>query len=382
MRCFDTGALPTAPTKVLTLTLACLFLATIGRAEVTVTKQSWGSMPDGRPVDLYTLKNDAGVEARVTNYGATLVTVRCPDRHGQLADVTLHLDSLGDYLKGHPLFGSTVGRYANRIAGARFQLDGTTYEITRNAGQNHIHGGRQGYQKKLWKGEPFQQVDRAGVRLSLVSPDGEEGYPGRLEVEAVYELNEKNELKMEYWACTDKPTHVNLTNHAYWNLRGAGAGDVLDQVLTLFAQKYLPSDEQKIPRGQPRSVKGTPMDFTGPHTIGERIDQVPGGYDHCYVLDKRKAGEFTLAVRLEDPVSGRLMEVWTTQPGIQLYTANGLSDRFGADGRSYGPHHGVCFEAQRFPDTPNRPDFPSSVLRPGDTYHEVTMHRFTVARRP
>ncbi|NOX54704.1 MAG: galactose-1-epimerase [Planctomycetes bacterium] len=350
------------------------------RNRLDVQRSVFGKMPDGRPVHLYTLTNSHGVRAKVMTFGATLIAVEVPDRRGQFANVTLYLDSLGEYLKGHPLFGSVVGRYANRISGAKFVLDGVEYRLEANARGNHIHGGRNGFQKRLWRAAPERRPDAAAVKLWLRSPDGDAGYPGNLDVTVTYSLNDENELRIDYTATTDKPTVVNLTNHAYWNLAGAGSGDVLSHRLMLNADHYLPADARKIPTGEIRPVKGTPMDFTRPMPIGSRIDQVPGGYDHCYVLKKRPSKRFSLAARLDDPSSGRTMEVWTTQPGVQVYTANGLSDRFGAGGRRYGPHHAVCLETQHYPDSPNKPQFPSTVLRPGQTYHEWTVHRFGVRR--
>jgi aldose 1-epimerase len=314
-------------------------------------------------------------------YGATPISVKTPDRGGKLANVTLYLDTFDDYLRGHPLFGSVVGRYANRIAGARFTVDGSEVRLTANAGAHHIHGGRNGFHKQVWSASPVRRDGTVGVALSLTSPDGEDGYPGTLQVKVVYELNNDNALKMEYTATTDKPTVVNLTNHAYWNLAGAGSGDVLGHVLTLNADRYLPADEQKIPTGEIRGVQGTAMDFTEPHTIGSRIDQVEGSnYDHCYALNKRPDESLSLAARVVEPVSGRVMEVCTTKPGVQLYTAKGLNDRLRGGGKPYGPYHGFCLETQHFPDSPNRANFPSPVLRPGEVYHHVTIHKFSVQK--
>lgn len=343
-----------------------------------VERSVFGRLPDGRQVDLYTLSNRHGLRVKVITYGATLIAVEVPDRKGRVENVTLYLDSLDDYLAGHPLFGSVVGRYANRIAGAQFVLDGVKYSLTPNAGTNHIHGGRNGFQKQLWDARALEAKDQVGVELRLLSPDGEEGYPGRLEVTMRYTLNNQNELGMDYTARTDKPTHVNLTNHAYWNLAGAGSGDALSHRLWLDADRYLPADSAKIPSGRIEPVHGTPLDFTRPQTIGARIAEVPGGYDHCYVLNKPAGKRLALAARLVEPQSGRVMEVWTTQPGVQLYTANGLSERFRGGGKPYGPHHGVCLETQHYPDAPNKPQFPSTVLRPGELYHELTIHRFSV----
>jgi aldose 1-epimerase len=272
-----------------------------------------------------------------------------------------------------------VGRYANRIAGARFTLDGTEYLLEANAGRHHIHGGRRGFQRRHWDARPVRTEDSAGVELTLTSPDGDAGFPGTLRAKVVYRLTRRNELVMHYEAATDKPTVVNLTNHAYWNLAGAGSGDVLDHVMMIDADRYLPADRQKIPTGEIRSVDGTPMDFREPKTIGSRIDRVEGrNYDHCYVLNKPPGRRMALAARVVEPESGRAMEVRTTQPGMQFYTARGMSDRFGGGGKPYGPYHGFCLETQHYPDAPNRPNFPSTVLRPGETCEQTTVHRFSV----
>ena len=345
----------------------------------TVTRSTFGQMPDGTEVLLFTLANAAGLEAKVMTYGATLVSVKAPDRRGNLDHITLHLDSLEDYLAGHPLFGSVVGRYANRIAGARFTIDGVEYPITPNAGGNHIHGGKLGFQKIVFEAKPFFEDDVAGVHLSHTSPDGHEGYPGTLDTTVTYSLTNNGSLIMAYVAHTDKPTHLNLTNHAYWNLAGAGSGDVLGHVLMLNADRYLPSDDRRMPLGNIEPVAGTPMDFTEPETIGARVDRVQGeNYDHCYVLNKESGKRLSLAAKVMEPKTGRVMEVYTTQPGVQLYTAKGLNGRLGADGKSYGPYHGFCLETQHYPDSPNRPAFPSTVLRPGETYEQVTIHKFSV----
>ncbi|MEE8451383.1 MAG: aldose epimerase family protein [Thermoguttaceae bacterium] len=364
--------------------LGCCLVATSGRAEngPTVETAIIGRMPDGTKVEQYTLTNAQGLQATVITYGATLTGVKTPDRQGNFENITLYLDGFEDYLEGHPLFGSVVGRYANRIAGAKFTLDGVDYPITPNAGKNHIHGGRAAFHKLAWKAKPLRAADRVGVELTHVSPDGHEGYPGRLSVTVVYELTNDDELVLRYLARTDKPTHVNLTNHAYWNLAGAGSGDVLDHVLTLNADRYLPADAQKIPTGELRSVEGTVMDFRRPQTIGSRIDRVEGAnYDHCYVLNRKPDEKPSLCARAFDPKTGRAMDVYTTQPGVQLYTAKGLNGRLQGGGKPYGPYHGFCLETQSFPDSPNRPAFPSTVLRPGQTYRHVTIHKFSVRRQ-
>ncbi len=348
----------------------------------SVTKSPYGHLPDGTQVDLVTLTNAQGLEVKIMTYGATITSVKTPDRDGKLANITLYMDTFDDYLRGHPLFGSVVGRYANRIAGAKVTIDGVEYPLTPNAGKIHIHGGRNGFQKKVWQAAPLPQDGAAAVELTLTSPDGDEGYPGTLHVKLVYSLTDDNELKMDYTASTDKPTIVNLTNHTYWNLAGAGSGDILGHVLTLYADAYLPANDQKVPTGEIRSVKGTVMDFTEPQPIGARIKQVDGeNYDHCYVLNKRPGEPLSLAAHTVDPKSGRVMDVWTTKPGVQFFTARILNNpRWQAGGRPYAPYDGFCLETQHFPDSPNQPQFPSPVLRPGQTYHHVTVHKFSVQK--
>ncbi len=343
---------------------------------MTVERKSLGTTAEGIEIDEYTLAAGAGLRAQVMTYGATLTRVEVPDRDGDRAVVTLYLDSLDDYLAGHPFLGSIAGRYANRIAGGRFTLDGVEYKLATNNGPNHLHGGEVGFDKAVWQAEPFDDDDACGVRLAHVSPDGDEGYPGELSVAVTYTVTRDNELRMEYVAQTDRSTHVNLTNHAYWNLAGAGTGDVLEHVLQVHADRYLPVDDTLIPRGDPAPVEGTPMDFREPTPIGARIAEVGTGYDHCYVLNKGRAGEFALAARVADPRSGRVMEVWTTQPGVQLYTANFFDGSLCVAGLPCHRHYGFCLETQHYPDAPNRPDFPSTVLRPGETYRQVTVHKF------
>jgi aldose 1-epimerase len=355
----------------LTLTgglIACAILGGVPAAAeekkgLGVEAQVYGRMPDGTPVDMYTLTNAHGLQAQVLTYGATVATLKVPDRNGKFDVVTLHRDSLDGYRRG--LLASVVGRYANRIAGARFTLDGAEYKLDANAGRHHIHGGRPGFQGQVWQGEPVREADAVGVRLRLVSPDGQGGYPGTVRVTALYKLTNADELVMDYTATTDKPTHVNLTNHAYWNLAGAdGGGDVMGHVLTIHADRYLPTDKDLIPTGELRPVKGTPLDFTQPRAIGSRINEVAQKrYDHCYVLSDKPRARPELAARVEEPKSGRVMEVSTTQPGVQFYTGN---------------PRGLCLETQHFPNSPNEPKFPSTVLRPGETYHQVTVHRFLV----
>ena len=345
----------------------------------TVAKTSYGRLPDGTKIDLVTLTNAHGLEVKIMTYGATLISVKTPDREGRLSNITLYLDTFDDYLRGHPLFGSVVGRYANRIAGAKFAIDGVAYPLTPNAGKVHIHGGGNGFQKKVWQAALLPQADAAAVEFTLTSPDGDEGYPGTLHVKLVYSLNNDNELKLEYTATTDKATVVNLTNHAYWNLAGAGSGDILGHILTLHADAYLPADEQKVPTGEIRSVKGTVMDFTEPHLIGARIKDVEGeNYDHCYAVNQRPGAALLPAAHVVDPTSGRVLDVWTTKPGVQFFTARFLTNKWKGGGRPYGPYHGFCLETQHFPDSPNRSNFPSPIIRPNETYHHVTVYKFSV----
>jgi aldose 1-epimerase len=361
---------------------ACCFADTAcsGEEKMSIQKQSIGKTPDGTQVDEYTLANGAGLRIKIMTYGATLTQVEMPDRNGKPGVVTLYLDSLDDYIAGHPFFGSVVGRYANRIAKGKFTLDGVQYTLATNNGPNHLHGGNKGFDKAVWKAEPAEGDGCVSVKFTHTSPDGDEGYPGTLVATATYTLTDDNQLKMEYTATTDKATHVNLTNHAYWNLAGAGSGDVLGHQLMINADRYLPVDDGLIPLGELAPVKGTPMDFTQPQAIGSRIGQVEGGYDHCYVLNRRKAGELCLAARVVEPRSGRVMEIYTTQPGIQLYTGNFLDGSLTVAGKPCNKHYAFCLETEHYPDSPSRPEYPSTVLRPGETYREVTIHKFSVEK--
>ena len=346
-----------------------------------MARQAFGTTPDGEAVELFTLDSGLGLRVSLINYGATLTAVEVPDRAGKPANVCLYVDTLEQYLKGAPS-GAVIGRYANRIGGATFSIDGTVYRVTPNAGANHIHGGRRGFDKVVWKADAVSGADWVGVRLSYTSPDGDEGYPGTVRATVTYAVTASNELRMEYTATTDKPTVVNLTNHAYWNLAGAGQGDVLGHQLTVNADRYLPADAALIPSGKMKSVAGTPLDFRRPQTIGARIGELPEtrGYDHCYVLNRKSPGELSLAARVVEPVGGRAMEVWTTYPGVQLYTANHLSGTLKVGDRAYEKHGALCLETQYFPDSPNKPQFPSPVLRPGVIYRHVTVHKFSVEK--
>ncbi|MHC4111423.1 MAG: aldose epimerase family protein [Planctomycetota bacterium] len=338
----------------------------------------FGKTPDGQEIDLYTMTNTNGITAKITNYGAILVSLEVPDKNGKLADITLGFDNLEGYIKGHPYFGAIVGRYANRIGGAKFKLNDLEYQLAANNGPNHLHGGIKGFDKVVWKAEDVTgDSNRALVKLSYMSKDGEEGYPGNLACTVTYTLTNNDELKINYEAETDKTTILNLTNHSYWNLAGQGDGDILGHELMLNADKYTPVDEGLIPTGEIKSVKDSPMDFTKPMAIGSRIAQVEGGYDHNYVLNSG-GGKIPWCATVYEPTSGRIMEIYTVEPGVQFYTGNFLDGSItGKAGKVYKKHYGFCLETQHFPDSPNKPDFPSVVLKPGDKYTTVTVHKFT-----
>jgi len=345
-------------------------------ASMRSESEPYGEMPDGTPITQYYLTNGNGMTVSVIDYGAIVTSVIVPDQHGNAENVTLTQKDLAGWLESAPYFGAVVGRYANRIAGGKFSLDGEEYTLATNNDPNHLHGGLKGFDKVVWQAELMETTDdRAGVVLHYTSADGEEGYPGTLKVEARYILTADNELRMEYTATTDKKTVVNLTNHCYWNLGGASSGTILDHNVTLHCKKYLPVDATAIPSGELAAVAGTPMDFTTPHVIGDRIDQVEGGYDHCWVING-DAGTLRPAAKVVDPETGRVMEISTDQPGIQFYTGNFLNGEPSNGG--FNKNEGFCLETQLFPDSPNQPDFPSSVLEPGQVYKHTTVHQFSV----
>jgi aldose 1-epimerase len=347
---------------------------TTGGTTMELERQSFGELPDGTAVDIFTLTNGRGIKARLMTYGAILVSLEVPDRGGKPGDIVLGYDSLDGYLKSNPYFGSIVGRYGNRIAKGKFTLDGSTYELAANNGENHLHGGIKGYDKIVWKAESVRGNGEVGVKFSYLSPDGEEGYPGNLKITVIYRLTDRNELKIDYEVTTDKATPVNLTHHSYFNL--AGKGDILGHEIMINADGYTPVDAGLIPTGEIRPLKATPFDFTSPHTIGERIAQVEGGYDHNFVL-RSGGGKLELAVRVVEPLSGRIMEISTTEPGLQFYSGNFLDGTItGKGGRIYNKHAGFCLETQHFPDSPNQPGFPSTILRPGEVYRSQTVHKF------
>ena len=341
-------------------------------------QREFGKLPDGTSIILFTLSNDQGMIARIMNFGAILTELHVPDRTQQVHNVVLGFDNLAQYLRGHPFFGATTGRVANRIAGARFTLRDREYKLAANDGPHHLHGGIKGFDKVVWQARPLQDLGHAGsVEFTYVSADGEEGYPGNLLVTVIYTLTDRNELKIDYTATTDKPTPVNLTNHSYFNL--AGNGDVLQHEMMIAADHYMPVDDDLIPSGEIAPVKGTPFDFSTATPVGLRLDQLqprPGGYDHNFVLNKN-AQSLRLAASVCDPASGRVMEVLTTEPGLQFYTGNFLDGTIqGFGGVSYQRYGGLCLETQRFPDAVHHANFPSIILNPGDTYKTTTEFHF------
>ena len=350
------------------------------KEKASVKKEAFGKTSDGVAVERYTLTNTNGMTAKIITYGAILTELDVPDRDGKLGDVVLGFDNLKDYLAGHPYFGATVGRVANRIAKGEFTLDGKKYKLAVNNPPNSLHGGQKGFDKVVWQAEPETLPDAAAVKFTYVSKDGEEGYPGNLSVTVVYTLTNNNALRLDYKATTDKATPVNLTNHTYFNLAGPKAGDILDHELTIAADKYTPADDALLPTGEIKPVKGTPLDFSKPHRIGERIDQLKGdpvGYDHNYVLNSG-GKELALAARVREPKTGRIMEMYTTEPGVQFYTGNFLNGKEkGRGGVAYRKHWGFCLEAQHFPDSLHHENFPSIILKPGETYKQTTIYKFT-----
>jgi aldose 1-epimerase len=370
---------------------ALIALASHGPAARAADKPvEFGTTADGARVYLYTLSNKKGVEAKVTNYGGTLVSLKTPDRNGALADIVLGFDSLDGYLGQNPFFGATVGRYANRIGNARFTLNGVPYQLDKNSGVNSIHGGTRGLDKRVWTPRVLSD---GGLELTYLSQDGEGGYPGNLKVTVTYRVTNADELRIDYAASSDKDTVVNFTNHSYFNLKGQGTGDILGHLVQLNADRFTPVDAGLIPTGELRSVEGTPFDFRKPTAVGARIDQddeqlkIGRGYDHNWVITRinpsaRPAAQKpALAAHVTEPQSGRVLEVLTTEPGVQFYTANNLGTVKGKGGQMYGRRSALCLETQHFPDSPNKPNFPSTLLPSGHTFRSTTVFRFSRSQR-
>jgi aldose 1-epimerase len=371
-------------------THALVFIAAIGgllfaqpssKQKSGVQQQDFGTR-DGRPIILYTLTNAHGVEVRAMNYGGIIQSLRIPDRKGQLADIVLGHDKAEGYMPNPPFLGAIVGRYANRIANGTFTLDGKTYTLPKNDGPNTLHGGiTRTFDKVLWDGEPLK--GKNGVAFTYLSKDGEEGFPGNLKVTVTYTLTDSNELVIDYTATTDKATPINVSQHSYFNLKGEGNGDILDHEIMINADKFTPVDKNLIPTGELRPVKGTPFDFTSSTKIGARIEDpyeqmvLGHGYDHNFVINRKGAG-MILAARVYEPTTGRVLEVTTTQPGVQFYTGNFLDGTVtGKEGHVYKHRYGFCLETQHFPDSPNHPDFPSTILKPGEKFHQTTAFKFS-----
>lgn len=369
---------------VLTLVFLLASLNVIAQTKAGMTKQPFGKTADGKNVEIYTLTNARGVEAKIITYGGIVVSLKVPDNKGQPGDVVLGFDDLTSYEKKNPFFGALTGRYGNRIAKGRFTLNGTEYKLAVNNGENHLHGGIKGFDKQIWKAKPITVSRGAGLELTYVSKDGEEGYPGKLSVRVTYTLASDDSLRIDYLATTDKDTVVNLTNHSYFNLAGPGNGDILNHQVLISADKVtVVPDAGMIPTGELRNVKGTPLDFTTMMAIGARIEaddeqlKFGKGYDHNYVFthwDKTLRQQATVY----EPTTGRVMELFTTEPGVQLYTGNFLAGPLtGKDGKVYQPRSGFCLETQHFPDSPNKPNFPTTTLKKGETYKTTTLYRFS-----
>ena len=338
------------------------------------TKEIFGKTPDGQEAFLFTLTNKSGLQAKITNYGGTIISLMVPDTNNNFVDVILGFDNLDDYIKDNPFFGCLVGRYANRIANGKFSIDGVEYSLAINNGPNSLHGGTKGFDKVVWQAEELMTEEGAALKLSYTSPDGQEGYPGTLQCTVTYALTNDNELKIDYSAVTDKTTVINLTNHSYFNLKGHDAPDMLEQLLYINADNYTVADENLIPTGEIEPVKDTPLDFTCEMPIGSRIEEA-GGYDHNYIINNPD-GQLMVAARVIEPVSGRIMETLTTQPGVQLYTANFLDGSHKGKSAVYNKYAGFCLETQHYPDSPNKPMFPSTILKPGQIYQHTTVYRF------
>jgi len=346
---------------------------------MTIEKGNFGSIEKNKPVDFFVLKNKSAIEAKVITLGATLVSLKTPDKNGKFADIVLGYDNTAGYVGDSFYFGCTVGRFANRIANAKFKLDSKEYKLAANNGGNHhLHGGLCGYNKVLWNAKPFEQSDYCGVVFKYLSVDGEEGYPGNLDVTVTYTLTNDDELKIDYKAATDKKTIINLTNHSYFNLAGHDSGDILSHLVQINSDVVTESDDDLIPTGKLLPIKNTAYDFTEQKTVGRDISKLPAGYDINYVLKKASQQELSFAARVSEAKSGRVMEISTTEPGIQFYTGNFLNGAKGKNGAIYKKQNALCLETQHYPDSPNQPGFPSVILEPGKTYRHLTIHKFSV----
>lgn len=373
--------------KLLFILLLILSSVAVAVAQPAITATSFGKTADGQNVQIYTLRNRHGMEARISNYGGIVVSLTAPDRNQKFADVALGYNTLDDYMNPpFPYFGAIIGRYGNRIAKGRFTLNGVEYKLAVNNGENHLHGGLKGFDRVIWGAQQRNTAAGPALLLNYVSKDGEEGYPGNLRVTVLYTLTHKNELKIDYTASSDKDTVTNLTHHSYFNLAGEGNGDILDHRVMIKASRFVPTDAGSIPTGELKNVAGTPFDFLSAHTIGERINQddqqlkFGNGYDHTWVINGRM-GVLRQAASVYEPTTGRVMEVWTTEPGVQFYTGNFLDgSRPGKSGKPYQRRTGFCLETQHYPDSPNRPNFPTTTLRKGATYRSTTIYRFSARK--
>jgi len=367
--------------SIIVLLLGGMLVAQSTSSKPGVQEQPFGTQ-DGRPVHLYTLTNSHGVEIKAMNYGGIIVSIKVPDRKGQLADIVLGHDKLEGYIPNPPYFGAIVGRYANRIANGEFTLDGKTYHLPKNDGPNTLHGGTdKTFNKVVWDAEPLKS--KTGVAFSYLSHDGDDGFPGNLHMKVTYTLTDTNELVIDYEATTDKATPINVSQHSYFNLKGQGDGDILDHEIMINADRFTPVDKNLIPTGELRPVKGTPFDFTKSTRIGSRIDDnneqlvLGHGYDHNFVINRKGSG-LVLAARVYEPTTGRVLEVSTTQPGVQFYTGNFLDGTItGKDDKVYKRRYGLCLETQHFPDSPNHPSFPNTILKPGEKFHQTTVFKFS-----
>lgn len=349
-------------------------------AQLAITEAPFGKLPSGESTTLYTMTNAKGVVVKVSNYGGTITSMITPDKSGKMADILLGFDSVDGYLQNKSFFGSMIGRYGNRIGKSQFVLDGKTYNLDKNDGANHLHGGSQGFWAVMWDAKSFKTENSVGLTLTRTSPDGEQGYPGSLKVTVVYELTNNNEFNITYGATTDKPTYVNMTQHPYFNM--AGKGSILNHELYINASKYTPVDSGLIPTGELAPVAGTPFDFTKPHAIGQMIGQTNeqlkngGGYDHNWVLNKKSVDEWGLDLSLSDPVSGRTVEIYSDEPGMQFYSGNFLNGKVEGKGVTFEYRGAVVLEPQHYPDSPNQPKFPSTLLKPGEKYKSKITYKF------